>query len=124
MRVLAAVLGLLVVLMSVPVLAGEAQIAAIKAVLAPGPVDAGLFNTDFRKVVPPDKLEAAVEQIKTQIGPVVAVEARGGQTYAVETAAFEMVTDIALDGSGKIAGLLFHAPIAKTASLEDLLHEM
>jgi beta-lactamase class A len=124
MRMLAAVLGLLVALMTTPALAGEGEIAAIKAVLAPGPVDANLFNADFLRVVPPDKLQAAVEQIKTQIGPVVAVEPRGGQTYAVETATFEMVTDIVLDGGGKIAGLLFHAPIAKTASLEELLNQM
>jgi sulfur carrier protein ThiS len=124
MQRLAALLGLLVVLMTGPALAGEAEIAAIRAVLAPGPVDAGLFTAEFLKAVPPDKLQAATEPLKTLIGPVVAVEARGGQTYAVETATHEMITDIVLDAGGKIAGLLFHAPVQKTASLADLLTQM
>ncbi len=118
-----AVLGL-VALMVTPALAGDAEVAAIKTVLAPGPLDTGLFSAEFLRAVPPDKLSAAVEQIKTQVGPVVAVEPRGGQTYAVETASYEMITDIVLAGDGKITGLLFHAPVAKAASLDDLLKEM
>ena len=124
MRKLGALLGLVVVFMTAPALAGDAEIAALKAVLAPGPAEAGLFNGAFLKAVPPDKLQAVVEPIKTQIGPVVAVEARGGQTYAVETATYEMIADIVLDTDGKIAGLLFHAPVQKNASLDDLLQQM
>ena len=124
MRRLAALLGLVVALMTAPAVAGEAEIAAIKAVLAPGPVDANLFNAAFLKAVPPDRLQAATEPLKAQIGPVVAVEPRGGQTYAVETATYEMITDIVLDADGKIAGLLLHAPVQKNASLEDLLKQM
>jgi len=124
MRKLGALLGLVVVFMTAPALAGDAEIAALKAVLAPGPAEAGLFNGAFLKAVPPDKLQAVVEPIKTQIGPVVAVEARGGQTYAVETATYEMIADIVLDADGKIAGLLFHAPVQKNISLDDLLQQM
>ena len=108
MRKLAALLGLLMALMTAPALAGDAEIAALKAVLAPGPVDASLFNGDFLKAVPPDKLQAGIVPLKERIGPVIAIEPRGGQTYAAETATYEMIADIVLDADGKIAGLLFH----------------
>ena len=119
--------GLAMLLFVVPgmsmALAGDKEIGAIEAVLAPGPVDMGLFSADFLKAVPPDKLEPVLEGIKTTIGPVVAVEPRGGQSYAVETATHEMLTDIGLDGDGRIAGLLLHPPLAKSASIDDLLKE-
>src|SRR3569623_1274119 len=102
MRMVWAILGLVVALMATPAFAGDAEVAAIKTVLAPGPLDTGLFSAEFLRAVPPDKLSAVVEQIKTQVGPVVAVEPRGGQTYAVETASYEMITDIVLAGDGKI----------------------
>ena len=124
MRKLAALLGLLMALMTGPALAGDAEIAALKAVLAPGPVDASLFNGDFLKAVPPDKLQAGIVPLKERIGPVIAIEPRGGQTYAAETATYEMIADIVLDADGKIAGLLFHEPVQKNASLDELLQQM
>ena len=124
MRVLALALALLMGLMGAPAMAGDLEIAALRAVLAAGPVDTNLFNSDFLKAVPPDKIQAAIMPLKERIGPVVGIEPRGGQTYAVETATHEMLADIVLDGDGKIGGLLLHEPVAKNANIEDLLKEL
>jgi beta-lactamase class A len=105
-------------------MAGDAEIAALKAVLAPGPVDVALFNAAFLKAVPAAQIEAGVGPLKTLIGPVVSVEPRGGMSYAVETASHEMLADISLDADGKIGGLLFHAPLDKISGIEDLLKQI
>ncbi|MBI4924019.1 MAG: serine hydrolase [Devosia nanyangense] len=125
MRLIAALAVLLFAVSGMSVArAGDKEIAAIEAVLAPGPVDTTLFSADFLKAVPPAALEPVLARIKTTIGPVVAVEPRGGQSYAVETATHEMLADIGLDGAGKIAGLLLHPPLARNASLADLLEAL
>jgi beta-lactamase class A len=109
---------------TLPAFAGEAEIAVLRLVLAPGPVDLSLFGADFLKAVPADQIRAAVEPIKTMIGPVAGIEPRGGTSYAIETATHEMLADIALDAHGKIAGLLLHPPLAKSATIVDLLKEL
>ncbi len=101
----------------------DKEIATLKAVLAEGPLDVALFSAGFLQAVPPAQLEAAVGGIKQTIGPVVAVSHTGPQTYLVETATHEVSTDIVLDGSGLIAGLLFRPPVAKHMSIEEILAE-
>ena len=59
--------------MAVPVLAHEREIAALKAVLAEGPLDIELFSAGFLTAVPAAQLEPGVAGIKKTIGPVVAV---------------------------------------------------
>jgi beta-lactamase class A len=124
MRVLLVVAALVVGLMGAQAVAAEKEIAAIEAVLKPGPLDIGLFSTGFLKAVPPAQLSQVTEQIKALIGPVVAVTPKSGQSYLVETATHEMPTDIALDADGKIAGLFFRTPVAKNESIEDLLKQI
>jgi beta-lactamase class A len=121
MLVLLALLG---GLMTSPALAQEKEIAALKAVLAEGPADQSLFSAEFLKAVPPAQLEPVLVNIKTTIGPVVAVTHVAGPTYLVETASHEMSSDIVLDATGKIIGLFFRPPVASTATLEDILAEM
>ncbi len=107
-----------------PALAGDAEIAALRAVFAPGPVDTTLFNANFLKAVPADKIQAGIVPLKALIGPVVSIEPKGGPSYAIETATHEMLADITVDGAGKIAGLVFHDPVAKNASIGDLLKQL
>lgn len=104
-----------------PAVAGDAEVAALKAVLAPGPVDTSLFDAAFLKAVPAEKIQAGIMPLKALIGPVLSVASRGGPSYTIETATHEIAADITLDTAGKIGGLVFHNPIAKHASLDDLL---
>ncbi|MEP7241681.1 MAG: serine hydrolase [Devosia sp.] len=113
----------LLTLLAAPAMAGEAEIAALVAVLRPGPTDFTLFSPDFLKAVPPAQIDAALLPLKTSIGPVLDVVPKGGPSYAIETATHEMLADIGLDGTGKIAGLQLHPPVAKTASVDDLLKD-
>lgn len=92
--------------------------------LAEGAVDQSLFSPEFLKAVPPAQLEPVLGKIKATIGPVVTVTHQSGATYLVETATHEMSSDIVLDAADKIAGLFFRAPVASTATIEDLLAEM
>src|SRR5436190_2768009 len=124
MRAVIIVAALLAGLMTAPALAQEKEIATLKAVLAEGPLDQSLFSAEFLKVVPPAQLEPVVQGIKDVIGPVVAVTHEGGPTYLVETATHQMSSDIALDTSDKIVGLLFRPPVASTATIDDILKEM
>ncbi len=124
MRLVLALAALLVALMVAPAVAQEKEIAALKAVLAEGPLDLELFSAGFLAAVPPAQLEPVADNIKKTIGPVVAVTHRGGASYLVESATHELPSDIVLDGDGKITGLFFRAPVAKNASLEDILAEM
>lgn len=111
-------------LMAPPAMAQTREIATLTAVLAEGALDQSLFSPEFLKAVPPAQLEAAVAGIKTTIGPVVAVVPQGGPTYLVETATHDMSSDIVLDAADKIVGLFFRPPVAKTATIEDVLKEM
>lgn len=124
MRTLFVLAALLVGVMTAPAPAQEREIATLKAVLADGALDQSLFAPEFLQAVPPAQLETAVSGVKATIGPVVAVTHRTGPNYLVETATHEMSTDIVLDPSGKIVGLLFRPPVASTATLGDLLAEM
>lgn len=100
------------------------EIAALKAVLADGPLDENLFAASFLAALPKAQLEEVTAGVKAAIGPVTAVTARGGQDYLVETATHEMESKIALDGEGRIAGLLFGPPISKNADIGALIGEM
>ena len=111
-------------LMASPAIAGDKEIAAIEAVFSPAGLDISLFTDDFLKQVQAAQITAIVAQVSQGIGPVVSVSFKSGQTYLVETATYELAVDIVLDPSGKISGLLFHPPINKTASLDDLLKQM
>ena len=111
-------------LMVSPALAGDKEIAAIKAVFSPAGLDTSLFADDFLKQVPAAQITAIVEQVGQGIGPIVDVLPKGGQSYLVETATYELPVDIVLDADGKISGLFFHPPVSKTATLDDLLKEM
>jgi beta-lactamase class A len=113
-------LGLLVA----PAIAQDKEITMLKAVLAEGPLDVTLFSDDFLKAVPMTQLEPIVADIKKTIGPVVAVEPKGGTSFLVETATHEMPSDLALDADGKIVGLFFRPPVAKNASIEEILSDL
>ena len=121
MRWILFILISLIVLPIAPAQAGDAEIKMLQTVMAPGPVDVSLFNGEFLKAVPPDKIQAGIVPLKQKIGPVVAVEPRGGTSYAIETAEWEILADIVLDANSKIAGLVFHEPVAKNAKIDDLL---
>jgi beta-lactamase class A len=124
MRMGLALAALLAGLLGMPVMAQEKEIAVLKAVLAEGPLDTGLFSAGFLTAVPAAQLEPVVTGIKATIGPVVAVSHVNGASYLVETATHEMPSDIVLDGEGKISGLLFRAAVSRTASVEEILNEM
>jgi beta-lactamase class A len=124
MRRVLALAALLAGLLVVPVMAQEKEIAVLKAVLAEGPLDTGLFSAGFLAAVPPAQLEPVVTSIKTTIGPVVAVSHTSGATHLVESATHDMSTEIVLDGAGRINGLLFRPPVAKNATIDDILGEM
>lgn len=124
MRAILALLIAVGAMMAAPAMAQDKEIAALKAVLAEGPLDQALFSADFLKAVPPSQLEPVLTGIKTTIGPVAAVTHQSGATYLVETATHEMSSDIVLDAAGKIAGLFFRPPVASTATLDDILAEM
>lgn len=124
MRALLLVIALMGSLMTMPAMAGDAEIAVLRSVLADGPIDISLFSAAFLKAVPAEQIRAAVGPLKATIGPVAGIEPRGGQTYAIETATHEMLVDIVLDANGKIVGLLLHPPVAKTASIDDLLKQI
>lgn len=111
-------------LMVGPALAGDKEIAAIEAVFSPKGLDTSLFTDDFLKQVPAAQITAIVAQVSQGIGPVVSVVFKGGQSYLVETATYELPVDIVLDAGGKISGFFIHPPINKTASLDDLLKQM
>src|SRR3954463_10122094 len=100
-------LAALVGLMAAPALAEDKEIVVLKAVLADGPLDLTLFSAGFLKAVPAAQLEPTVTEIIKTIGPVVAVEPKGGTTFLVETATHEMASELALDADGKIVGLFF-----------------
>lgn len=124
MRAIAVAVALLLALVTAPAMAGDAEVAALEAVLAPGPVDTSLFDAAFLKAVPPDKIEAAIAPLKGLIGPVLSVEFKAGTHYIVHTATYEMGADINLDEAGKIGGLVFQRPMAKNASIDDLFRQM
>jgi beta-lactamase class A len=110
--------------LTAPAMAGDAEIAAIEATLRPGPVDSNLFAPEFLRAVPPAQLQATLDQITAQVGPVLAVEPRGGTSYSVETATHRMPTEITLDAAGRIVGLLFQPAVAKALSAEQVLANM
>jgi beta-lactamase class A len=118
------VVALIMGIVAGPALAGDAEIAALKAVFSPGPVDTSLFDAAFLKAVPPDKVEAGIGPLKTLMGPVLSIEAKGGPSYLIETATYEIGASISLDATGKIAGLVFQEPKRKNASIDDLLKQM
>ncbi len=124
MRLLLLVAALLGGLMVAPAIAGDKEVASITALFAPGPVDTTLFSAEFLKAVPATKISAAVAPLKATIGPVLGVTAKGGQSYLVETATYELPVDISVDDSGKIAGLLLHPPVSKTGSIDDLFKQV
>ncbi|HZY68329.1 MAG TPA: serine hydrolase [Devosia sp.] len=124
MRKLFAIVGLLAGMTAPAALAREAEIAALKAVLAEGPVDQALFAPAFLEAVPPAELEPVLEGTKQTIGPVVAVTHSAGPTYIVETATHELSADITLDGNGRIVGLFFRPPVASGGTVEEALAEI
>jgi beta-lactamase class A len=124
MRALLVLCSVVLGLMAAPALAADKEIAALQAVLAPGPLDTGLFTADFLKAVPPAQLSQVLEQVKTQVGPVVAIVPKGGQSYLIETATHELLADIVLDQAGRIAGLLLHPAVAKNQSIDELLADI
>jgi beta-lactamase class A len=105
-------------------MAGDREIATIKTLLGTEPVDTSLFAPEFLTAVPPASLEQVVTQVREQIGPVTAVEGRGGPDYLVETATHELPVQIFLDAGNRIAGLLFRPAVAKSADIDALLAEM
>ena len=105
-------------------MAGEREIAIIKTLLGTNPVDTGLFTPEFLNAVPAASLEPVLTDIRAQVGPVMAVEARGGGDYLVETATHELPVQISLDASDRIAGLLFRPAIAKTADVAGIIADM
>jgi hypothetical protein len=124
MRLLLVMAALLGVMMAGPAMAGDKEIAAIEAVFSPAGLDTGLFSEDFLKQVPAAQITAIVAQVSQGIGPIVSVTPKGGPSYLVETATYELPVDIVLDGSGKISGFFLHPPVNKSASLDDLLKQM
>jgi beta-lactamase class A len=124
MRAILALAALLAGIIAMPVIAQGNEIAVLKAVLAEGPLDVGLFSAGFLAAVPATQLEPVVTSIKTTIGPVVAVTHKSGASYVVESATHEMPSEIVLGDDGKINGLLFRPPVAKNATIEDILGEM
>jgi hypothetical protein len=124
MRLLLAAATLVFSLMAGAVQAGEAEIAAIRAVLAPEPLDTGLFAPEFLKAVPPAQLEPSLAQIKSSIGPVVSVTPQTGPSYLVETATHDMPVDIILDSKGRIATLFLHPAVPTKADLDTLLKDL
>lgn len=124
MRRILALAALLAGFMAMPVMAQEKEIAVLKAVLAEGPLDVGLFSAAFLAAVPAAQLEPVTTSLKQTIGPVVAVTHKSGASYLVESATHDLPSDIVLDGDGKITGLFFRPPVARNATLVDILGEM
>src|SRR5262245_19238970 len=118
MRLLALAAALAFALLSSVAIAGEREIAAIKAVLAEGPVDPKLLSAEFAEILPAPDLDAAIKGVKDLIGPVVTVTEQGGTTYLVQTATHELNVDIMLDDDGLITGLFLGPPSTLNATVE------
>lgn len=105
-------------------MAGDAEIAAVTAALRPGSVDVSLFTPEFLKAVPPAQLQATLDQISAQIGPVVAVVPRSEASYSVETATHDMPVEVVLDASGRISGLMLRPAVPRNVPIDTLIAEM
>jgi beta-lactamase class A len=117
----------LLVLTLVPVasaMAGDREITTIRTLLGTDPVDPSLFTPEFLSAVPPASLEPVIMQVRAQVGQILAVEARGGADYLVETSTHELPVQIVLDGSNRIAGLLFRPVVSKTADIAGIVADM
>lgn len=105
-------------------MAGDREIATIKTLLGRDPLDTSLFTPDFLSAVPAASLEQVITQIRAEVGQVIAVEARGGADYLVETATHELPVQIVLGAGDQVTGLLFRPAIARTTDIDSLLAEM
>lgn len=124
MRLLAVAAAFLFALLPIAAFAGPREIAAIEAVLAPGPVDPVLLSAEFTEILPADQLDAVLKDIKELVGPPVSVTEQSGTTYLVQTATHELTVDILLDDAGLITGLFLGPPSPLNATIESLLEEI
>jgi beta-lactamase class A len=96
--------------------------AALERLLTTEPVQADWFSSEFLAHVPISQVQQIISSLKQGLGDYQKVE-KQGNNYIVVFVRGYVPTQIALDTNGKIAMLLFQAPVAKSKSLEEAIAE-
>lgn len=112
------------ILMLVPVTstqAGEAEERALERLFGTVDIEAEEFGAEFISQVPLAQLQLIFAQTRETLGPVSAIEAKGGSRYLVSGDQYELPVDIVLDANGQIIGLLLGNITASGQSLEEAL---
>lgn len=82
----------------------------IEDLLTAGEAEADQFAPSFLQMVPVSEVNSLLSQLHTDIGEPTGIEGSDGR-YVVTTPSHEIVVEIVLDQGGRIAGLLFRAPV-------------
>ncbi|WP_051332409.1 serine hydrolase [Cucumibacter marinus] len=82
----------------------------IEELLTAGEAEANQFAPSFLQMVPVSEVNTLLSQLHNDIGEPTGIEGSDGR-YVVTTPSHEMVVEIVLDQEGRIAGLLFRAPV-------------
>lgn len=101
-----------------PSMAGDAEIARLEQLFRAPDSAETLFAPSFLAAVPAAKVRDIVAELTKTVGQPVAIT-EDGNGYSVETATHVIDTEVTLDAEGRIAGLLFQAPVALTTSLTE-----
>lgn len=104
-------------------MAGDAEIARLEQLFRAPDSAETLFAPSFLAAVPAVKVREIVAELTKAVGQPVAIT-EDGNGYAVETATHVIDTEVTLDAEGRIAGLLFQAPVALTASLTETFDKL
>jgi beta-lactamase class A len=94
--------------------------AAIERLFTSEKIDADWFAAPFLQQVTLAQVQAIIDQFKQQLGPYQSVRPDGDH-FSTELEKASIPTYIALDGTGRITGLLFKAPVPKTKDINAAL---
>jgi len=116
MRTLLRCLAFLLVI-SLPAQAASPEVERLKALFTEG-IQADWFTEEFLRAVPLPQVKALVAGLKLKLGTLKGVQREGGR-YLLVFERGEVPASITLDARGRIAGLFFHPPRKRLASLEE-----
>lgn len=105
---------------SSPHLASAQPLATTAAVerLFSGDIERDWLADAFAAEVPPEHLAGLIEQMTAEFGLLQSVEG-AGERLTVRLESADVPTQVALDSDGRIAGLLFEAPIPLSGGIDD-----
>ncbi|WP_417308813.1 serine hydrolase [Devosia sp.] len=124
MRIRLSIAAALVLAMSAPVAAGQAEVTALKSVFSGDRPVSELFASSFLAEVPPEQISRLADELKATIGPVVSVTQRSANTYLIRTATHEVPVDMVLDDEGRIIGLLLQPAMTVAADHTVILDQL